>query len=156
MLSLCQLVLNLRQLPVDMIGTSTYLHVNIPPNYCENTLSLSLTHACTHKPWQSLRKQHTIINYMRLHMHTSVRTDVAFTQIHHPLCLPKARCVCRYECHTKLGLGDTFEFFAYWSDMTDAFLAAHFSLQFAFKLTFFSSSNKETGLYFAGMPKTRD
>lgn len=41
--SLGQLVLNLRQLQADMIGTSTYIHVNIPANERENTHTKPLT-----------------------------------------------------------------------------------------------------------------
>lgn len=66
MLSLCQLVLNLRQLPVDMIGTSIYLHVNIPPNYCENTLSLSHTRMHT----QTLTEPEETTHHDKLHVLT--------------------------------------------------------------------------------------
>lgn len=73
MLSLDQLVLNLRQLQAEVIGSSTYVHVNI-------------THTHTHmwqSLWHGLRKQCAMTNYVCLHMHTSVMADVPHKQIHH-------------------------------------------------------------------------
>lgn len=151
-LSLCQLVLNLRQLPVDMIGTSTYLHVNMPLNYSENTL----THACTHKPWQSPRKQHTMINYMCLHMHTSIHADVATTQMHHPLCLPKARCDRRGgDMSVTVNWGICVK---YMFERIFCILTGHdwrvscpslfFPVCIQIHIHFLHSSNKETGIYF--------
>lgn len=78
----------------DIIGTSTYVHVNVPAGRRRSanakSLGQSLENSTRHDEWHVLP-----------HSHMSHRRR-GHTQIHHQLCLLKDRCICRWE-----GMNDT-------------------------------------------------